>query len=104
MARITADWGLKRLTISCGTCYLLDGNVVGYVDKDFLVLRVGESAASVAIEEPFIKPYKIADRTCVGWIMLDPAIREYDDRLQHWLRQARSYIATLAWEFYGQYY
>lgn len=102
LAQITVDWGITSKPISGGTCYLLNGDVLCAVYKESLILRLGESMASVALQEPFIKPVKITSRTMRGWVMIEPAILQHRDRLERWLAQARSVVANLAFDFYGQ--
>jgi TfoX/Sxy family transcriptional regulator of competence genes len=39
-----------------GVCYLLNGNMLGGVFKDFLICRIGEAAAAEALKRPTSGP------------------------------------------------
>ena len=78
-----------------GICYLLHGNMLGGVYKDFLILRLGEVNANKALESPFVKPFDITGRAMKGWAMVEEAGFNTDGKLEAWLNQARKFVETL---------
>jgi TfoX/Sxy family transcriptional regulator of competence genes len=78
-----------------GICYLLHGNMVGGVYKDFLILRLGDEHADKALESPFVKPFDITGRAMKGWVMVEETGFDTDSTLEAWLNQAREFVETL---------
>ena len=78
-----------------GVCYLLNGNMVCGVYKDFLILRLGEEKSKDAFEQPYTRPFDITGRPMKGWVMVEPEGIETDDSLSAWLEKARSFALTL---------
>ena len=78
-----------------GICHLLNGNMLGGVYKEFLILRLGPEAAANAMAEHGARPFDITGRPMKGWVML-PADKVADDTaLKHWLIEARAFVETL---------
>lgn len=78
-----------------GVCYLLDGNMVGGVYKDYLILRLGEERAREALKEPHVRVFDITGRPMKGWVMVGGQGFAEKAALSDWLDQARSFVATL---------
>ena len=78
-----------------GICHLLHGNMFCGVYKDYLILRLGEEKAAMALESPFVKPFDITGRAMKGWVMVEDKGFTTDDQLKAWLNQAREFIETL---------
>jgi TfoX/Sxy family transcriptional regulator of competence genes len=89
-----ADWGVDGRKMFGGTCYLLNGNMLAGVWKDFLILRLGEEEGTKALQEPFTVPFDITGRPMKGWVMVDERGYQGDDLL-HWLKRARAFVETL---------
>jgi len=77
-----------------GTCYLLHGNMLVGVWKEYLIARVGEEAGVAALQEPHVVAFDITGKPMRGWIMVEPAGVEGDD-LARWIESAREYVETL---------
>jgi TfoX/Sxy family transcriptional regulator of competence genes len=78
-----------------GVCFLLHGNMVAGVWKEFLILRLGEDAADFARELPHVRPFDITGRPMKGWVMVEPAGVRTATQLNRWLDQARSFAESL---------
>ena len=78
-----------------GICHLLHGNMFCGVYKDYLILRLGEEKAAMALESPFVKPFDITGRAMKGWVMVEDKGFTTDDQLKAWLNQAREFVETL---------
>ena len=95
--RITAciaAWDASRKKMFGGTCYLLDGNMMCGVYKDFLILRLGEEGASRAMRQPSVHPFDITGRPMKGWVMVEESAL-VNDILCCWLEEARAFVETL---------
>lgn len=96
-ARITeavAPWGATKKKMFGGTCHLLHGNMLCGVNKDSLIVRLGQYAGAAALEEPHTRPMEITGRTMKGWVTVDPKGYE-GESLQSWLDRARAFVSTL---------
>ena len=78
-----------------GICHLLNGNMVCGVYKDFLILRLGEKDANIALQSAEVKPFDITGRPMKGWIMVSEKGISNDEQLKHWLEQAKKFVLTL---------
>jgi len=78
-----------------GVCYLLDGNMVAGVWKEFLILRLGAEGAAFARELPHVRPFDITGPPMKGWVMVEPAGVRTASQLKRWLGEARAFAATL---------
>jgi hypothetical protein len=77
-----------------GTCYLLHGNMLVGVWKEYLIARVGDEAGTAALRQPHVVEFDITGHPMRGWIMVEPAGVRGDD-LAKWIETAREYVETL---------
>src|SRR4030042_6230742 len=54
-----------------GGCYLLNGNMVCGVYKDFLILRLGIEGAALALQHSRVRAFDITGRAMKGWVMVE---------------------------------
>ena len=95
IAQSVSGWeNIGRKNMFGGVCYLLNGNMVGGVYKDYLILRLGGQGASEALEQPFVRPFDITGRPMKGWVMVDEQGFQGKD-LDTWLNKARDFVRTL---------
>ena len=78
-----------------GVGYLLNGNMVCGVYKDFLILRLGDAEAKKALERPHVKPLDITGRPMKGWVMVEPEGCASVEALSEWLNRARAFVQQL---------
>lgn len=94
ISRAVGGWSTTKKKMFGGTCYLLQGNMMCGVYKEHLILRLGEEAAAVALEEAHTRPMDITGRQMKGWVMVSP--KGYADQaLKTWLEGARKFVAAL---------
>lgn len=79
-----------------GVCYLIHGNMFCGVYKDYLILRLGESAANDAFKMPHVLPFDITGRPMKGWIMVNQAGFDSKDKLAEWLKKAKEFALSLS--------
>ncbi len=77
-----------------GTCHLLNGNMLCGVNETALIVRLGHEAAEIALKQPHTRPMDVTGRPMKGWVIVEPEGFK-GDRLQSWLDQAHSFVATL---------
>jgi TfoX/Sxy family transcriptional regulator of competence genes len=96
ITKIVSPWKKteKRLMFG-GACYLMNGNMVAGVWKDFLILRLGTDGAEKALELPFARPFDVTGRAMKGWVMIEVPAVEDDGELREWLEEAKRFVATL---------
>jgi hypothetical protein len=93
---VIKDWsGTDAKKMFGGVCYLLSGNMVCGVYKEFLILRLGVGNAEVALKKAHVRPFDITGRVMKGWVMVAPEGFERKVDLEHWLDQARRFVKTL---------
>ena len=93
---VAASWpGLTSRRMFGGICFLLRGNMVAGIWKEFLILRLGVEAASFARELPHVRPFDITGRPMKGWVMVEPAGLRSVAQLKAWLERARTFALTL---------
>ena len=78
-----------------GTDYLINGNMVAGIHKDYYVLRLGEKNANIALKLPKIELFNITGRTMKGWVMAEEAAFSDRDDLLNWLNRTRQFVETL---------
>jgi TfoX/Sxy family transcriptional regulator of competence genes len=93
---VTNTWdGVSTRRMFGGVCYLLHGNMVAGVWKEFLILRLGEDAAAFAWELPHVRPFDITGHAMKDWVMIEPAGCRTAAQLKKWLNQARAFAKAL---------
>ena len=94
IAETISNWGTQRKKMFGGTCHLLKGNMLCGVNKDYLILRLGEHVGSIALKKPFVKPFDITGRPMKGWVRVAEGGFQGSD-LEAWLDKARDFVETL---------
>jgi hypothetical protein len=93
VAEIVGPWDTERKKMFGGTGYLLNGNMVTGVRKDFLILRLGEEGAAALLLDPRVRVFDITGRPMQGWVMVESG--GIDDELVLWLSDAKAYAESL---------
>jgi TfoX/Sxy family transcriptional regulator of competence genes len=77
-----------------GVCYLLNGNIVCGIYKDYLILRLGEEEAALALQHPRVREFDITGRPMKGWVMVEERACA-GKKLEEWLSKAKAFVAGL---------
>ena len=94
--QIVGTWpNMQSKKMFGGVCHLQNGNMIGGVHKDHIILRLGPEAAEAALQQPHVHPFDITGRPMKGWVMVAPAGMADDKHLKQWLKQARIFVDTL---------
>lgn len=92
---IVSKWkNMTKKKMFGGTGYLINGNMIAGIHKDYYVLRLGEKNANSAIKSPKIELFNITGRAMKGWVMAEENAFS-DDDLGIWLGKAKEFVGTL---------
>ena len=86
--------GIARRKMFGGVGWLLKGNMVAGVHKDFLIVRVGETRAPLLANEN-VRPMDITGKVMKGWLMISPPGYEDDADLRRYVETALAFATTL---------
>ena len=70
-----------------GTCYLIDGNMICGVYRNFVILRLGQADADAALRQGHVRAFDITGRPMKGWVMIDEADLTQEE-LAAWIERA----------------
>ena len=94
ISEIVSGWRTEHKKMFGGTCRLLRGNMMCGVNKEYLILRLGEAGAQEALTDPRVKPFDITGRPMKAWVMI-PQAGLSDESLGCWLEKAREFAISL---------
>ena len=92
---VGSDRRIEEKKMFGGVCFLLNGNMLVGVWKDWLIVRLGPAAGAEALREPFVKEFDVTGKPMRGWVMVEPEGLERDDQLQGWIDRAMQFVKTL---------
>lgn len=78
-----------------GVGFLLNGNMLVGVWKEFLIVRLGPADGEKALKEKFVIPFDITGKPMKGWAMVVPVGVEDEDQLKKWIQRAVKFVGTL---------
>lgn len=76
-------------------CFLLQGNVVAGVWRQWLVVRVGREEYEYALQDRHANPFDITGKPLRGWVRVEPEGVERDEKLGDWIGRAVTFVSTL---------
>jgi hypothetical protein len=86
---------IREKTMFGGIGWILNGNFCVGIHKDFLIARVGETAAGPLLARPHVKLMDITGRVMKGWVMVAPEGYQDDDDLRAVIATALDYVSAL---------
>lgn len=78
-----------------GVGFLLNGNMLVGVWKEFLIVRLGPEEGEKALNEKFVIQFDITGKPMKGWVMVVPDGVEDDDQLKKWIQRAMKFVEKL---------
>jgi len=78
-----------------GVGYLVNGNMACGVNKDRLIVRLGEDNYSDALAKPHVRVFDMTGRAMKGWITVEPAGLENETDLKAWVDQGVEFAKSL---------
>lgn len=93
---IVSKWkNITKMKMFGGIGYLLNGNMVAGIHKDYYILRLGEKNANDALILPKTRLFDITGRAMKGWIMAEEDAFSNRTDLINWLTKAKKFVETL---------
>jgi len=87
--------GLSEKKMFGGVGFLLHGNMLVGVWKDFLIVRLGTHEYGDALREPHVREFDITGKAMKGWLMVEPEGVASDIELRAWIERALQFVNTL---------
>lgn len=87
--------GVSERKMFGGIGFMLDGNMCCGVNRDELILRLGEEEAEAALADPHGRPFDMSRRPMRGWVMMHSAAVDRDEDLWRWLEPAVDFASSL---------
>lgn len=87
--------GYEQKRMFGGICWLLNGNMVAGIYKEWLIVRVGEERAEKILKEKHVKPMDITGKLMKGWAMVGPEGIEDDKALKRYISFAVRFVEVL---------
>jgi len=78
-----------------GIGFLLKGNMLVGVWKEWLIARLGPEEGEEALLEPHVKEFDITGRVMKGWVLVTPEGVEDDEQLSAWIQRAVKFVGKL---------
>ena len=92
---LAGEDGIEERRMMGGLVFLRHGHMVGGVDRDRLLVRVGPEGYDEALGQPHVGPMDIGGRTPRGFVLVEAAGVEAPADLRRWLSVGVAYAATL---------
>ena len=92
---LSAEQGLVEKKMFGGIGFLIDGNMACGVNKDDLIVRVGEAGYRTALDAPGVKEFDMTGRPMTGWVSVGPTGYESDEGLAEWVKKGVTFARTL---------
>lgn len=87
--------GIAEKKMFGGVGFLLNGNMLVGVWKEFLIVRLGPEVGAKALQDPFVIEFDITGKPMKGWVMVVPEGITDDGQLKKWIQQASKFVETL---------
>ncbi len=87
--------GVMEKKMFGGVGFLLNGNMLVGVWKEFLIARLGPDQGDEALLEPHVRKMDITGKPMKGWIMVEPEGVENDEQLKDWIQRAVKFVGSL---------
>ena len=87
--------GVTQKKMFGGVGFMLNGNMVCGVHKEFLIARVGPDKDQAALALPNVRPFDMTGRPMTGWVMVSAPGFSADADLARWVEMSWDYALSL---------
>lgn len=87
--------GVKEKKMFGGLAFMLGGHLCCGVIGERLMARVGPERYALALKQPHAHPMDFTGKPLTGFVYVDPAGFESDERLRYWVTLCESFVASL---------
>ena len=84
----------ERKMFGC-ICFLLNGNALGGVWKDRLIVRIGSDEGEAALRKPHVRAFDITGKSMKNWVAIEPEGVEKDEQLKDSIQRAAKFVRKL---------
>lgn len=96
LSRLTSDWkNTSKKHMFGGTGYIMNGNMVVGVYKDYYILRLGKESAKKEINNPNIKLMDINGRAMKAWVMVKDDAFADEQELRDLIDKAKAFVSKM---------
>jgi hypothetical protein len=92
---LVKEQGLEEKIMFGGIGFLLHGNMVCGIHKEYMIVRVGPGKYQEALGQPNTKVFDMTGRTMSGWVMVAPEGYADDTQLSAWLQKGIDFVSEL---------
>ena len=93
--RLAGEDAITEKAMFGGIAFFSSGNMAVGVGRDGLMVRVGPGAEADALAQPHARVFDMTGRPMKGWVLVEPAGIESDDRLGEWVARGLSFAGSL---------
>ncbi len=87
--------GITEIQMFGGISFLLNGNMIGGVLNDDLIIRVGLQKYDDYLKLPQTQKFNITGRAMKGWLMVSKASIDADQDLSEWVQRGVDFASSL---------
>ena len=87
--------GVEERKMFGGLCFLLHGNMLVGVWREFLIARLGPDQGDEALLEPHVRKMDITGKPMKGWIMVQPDGVAGEIAVKEWVKRAIKFVGKL---------
>ena len=87
--------GLTEKRMFGGICFLLNGNMIGGIAGEELMLRLGPDETPRALEEPNTREMDFTGRPMKNFVVVERDGTRSDEELSAWLERGVAFAASL---------
>jgi hypothetical protein len=95
IVKVIKTWsGITSKKMFGGIGFMMNGNMLVGVYKEYLILRLGIDTYEEAMGVPYSKPFDITGRPMKGWVMMEGNKMNPKD-YTYWINKAKVFVKTL---------
>lgn len=87
--------GVEEKKMFGGLAFLVNGHMAAGVQRDVLVLRLGEEGSAAALREANVRPMDFTGRPMKTMVYVDPPGFREDEDLKRWVKRSVAHARSL---------
>lgn len=87
--------GLSEKKMFGGLGFLLKDHLCVGIWKQDLILRIGDDAYEMALQQPGVSEFDITGRATRGWVLVSAQVLQEDAALSEWVNLAVRFVSQL---------
>jgi len=78
-----------------GICFMLNGNMIGGVLKDDLIVKIDKESHAKAVAQKHVRPFDFTGKPMVGIIFVSPDGTKTRKNLEQWIEMGTAHARAL---------